>query len=134
MKAADMRVLQTIGSGGFSRLDVWGKITAQPNIDGIFYNEYGGPNTGQVLFSNGKPVVEIRDVLWKGIEDETMLSKRINSAPRDPRYAEGYTAVVVHGWSMNLDNIQNAITMFAPDIRVVTPEEFIALIRRNVTR
>ena len=134
MKAADMRVLQTIGSGGFSRLDVWGKITAQPNIDGIFYNEYGGPNTGQVLFSNGKPVVEIRDVLWKGIEDETMLSKRINSAPRDPRYAEGYTAVLVHGWSMNLDNIQNAITMFAPDIRVVTPEEFIALIRRNVTR
>ena len=134
MKAADMRVLQTIGYGGFSRLDVWDKFTAQPNIDGIFYNNYGGPNTGQVLFSNGKPVVDIRDVLWQGIEDETTLAKRINAAPRDPRHAEGYTAVLVHAWTMNLDNIQNAINLFAPNVRVVTPEEFIALVRKNVTR
>jgi hypothetical protein len=134
MKAADMRVLQTIGYGGFSQLGVWDKFTAQPNIDGIFYNNYGGPNTGQVLFSNGKPIVEIRDVLWKGIEDETSLAKRINSAPRDPRRAEGYTAVLVHGWTMNLDNIQNVINLFAPNVRVVTPEEFIALVRKNVTR
>jgi hypothetical protein len=115
-------------------LGVWDKFTAQPNIDGIFYNNYGGPNTGQVLFSNGKPIVEIRDVLWKGIEDETSLAKRINSAPRDPRRAEGYTAVLVHGWTMNLDNIQNVINLFAPNVRVVTPEEFIALVRKNVTR
>jgi hypothetical protein len=134
MKAADMRVLQTIGYGGFSRLDVWDKFTAQPNIDGIFYNNYGGPNTGQVLFSNGKPVVEIRDVLWQGIEDETALAKRINTAPRDSRRAEGYTAVLVHAWTMNLDNIQNAINMFAPNVRVVTPEEFMALVQKNVTR
>ena len=134
MKAADMRVLQTIGYGGFSRLDVWDKFTMQPNIDGIFYNNYGGPNTGQVLFSNGKPVIEIRDVLWKGIEDEAALSKRVNAAVRDPGQAEGYTAVLVHAWTMDLDNIQNTISMFAPDVRVVTPEEFVALIRKNVTR
>lgn len=131
MKRADMRVLLTIGYGGFNRLDVWRNFTAQPNIDGIFYVNYGGPNTGQVVFSHGKPIVEIRDVLWKGQENEAALAKRINAASRDPRRAEGYTAVLVHAWTMNLGNVQRAIAMFAPDVRVVTPEEFIALLRKN---
>lgn len=132
MKRADMRVLLTIGYGGFNRLDVWTNLTEQPNIDGIFYDNYGGPNTGKVLFSNGKPVVEIHDVLWKGIEDEAAVAKRINSAPRDPHQADGYTAVLVHAWTMNLENVQHAINMFRSDVRVVTPEEFIALLHNNV--
>ena len=89
MQSADMRLLQTIGLGGFKRLDVWNHFTMQPNIDGIFYNNYGGPATGEIIFSNGKPIVDIRDVLWKGIEDETKLAARVNVAPRDPRRAEG---------------------------------------------
>jgi hypothetical protein len=132
MKAADLRVLQTIGSGGFDRMDVWEHFTAQPNIDGIFYNNYGGPCTGRVLFSNGKPIVDIRGVLWKGIEDEAALAARVNSFPRNPYRAEGYTAVLVHCWSMNLDNVQAAIKAFKPDVRVVTPEEFMKLVRKNV--
>ena len=134
MKAADMRLLQTIGLGAFRRLDIWNHFTAQPNIDGIFYNNYGGPNTGEVLFSNDKPIVDIRDVLWKGIEDEVALARRVNAAPRDPRRAEGYTAVLVHAWSMNLDNVQKAIEGFRPDVRVLTPEEFMKLVRRNVRK
>jgi hypothetical protein len=133
MQAADMRVLQTIGYGGFRRLDVWDKLTAHPNIDGIFYNNYGGPNTGRVIFSNGKPVVDIRAVLWKGIMDEAALAKQVNASLRDPRRAEGYTAVLMHCWSMDLNSVQKAIQRFAPDVRVVTPEEFMALICKNVS-
>jgi hypothetical protein len=61
MAAADMRLLATIDYNALDRLDVWDKVTSQPNIDGIFYNNYSGPVTGRVLFSNGKPIVDLRD-------------------------------------------------------------------------
>jgi GxGYxYP putative glycoside hydrolase C-terminal domain/GxGYxYP_N second domain/GxGYxYP_N 1st domain/GxGYxYP third domain len=131
MKRADMRVLLTIGDAGFTRLDVWQYFTMQPAIVGVIYVNYGGANTGKLLFSNGKPVVEISDALWQGVENEQALAKRINSAPRDSRRPEGYSAVLVHAWSMDLSNVQRTIDLLEPHVRVVTPEEFITLIRKN---
>ena len=132
MGAADMRLLATIDYNALDRLDVWDKFTRQPNIDGIFYQNYSGPATGRMLFSNGKPIVDLRDVLWQGFEDSATLAAHVNSYARDPSRAEGYTAVLVHTWSQTLSDVQAAINAFAPDVRVVTPEEFMKLVRKNV--
>jgi hypothetical protein len=60
MNRADLNIAQVIDFNSFSRLDLWNKYLAQPNINGLFYLEYSRYNgaNGAVSFStNGQPIV-----------------------------------------------------------------------------
>jgi hypothetical protein len=134
MGRADLNIVQILDFNSFNRTDLWDKFTAQPNIDALFYLEYAPYNGahGAVIFSNGKPVIGAREMLWSGLEDEPALLSHLNSAPRTPSSANGYSLVVVHAWSKTMSNICNVVTNLASDVRVVTPDAFVKLMRQNV--
>ncbi len=137
MARADLDIGQILDFHSFNRLDLWNQYLAQPNIAGLLYLEYAPYNGahGAVLFSaGGKPVIAARDLLWAGLEEETNVIANINSYPRDPASPAGYTFVSVHVWSKNLGNVRQVVTNLAPDVRVVTPDAFVRLVRDNVGR
>ena len=137
MTRADLDIGQILDFNSFNRLDLWNKYLVQPNINALLYLEYAPYNGahGAVLFStNGNPVIAARDMLWAGLEEETNVVANINSYPRDPSSPAGYTFVTVHVWSKTQGNVLQVVTNLAPDVRVVTPDVFVKLIRNNVGR
>lgn len=137
MDRADMDVVHVNDFYSFGRLDLWNKYLAQPNIHGLFYLEYSLYNAfgGAVIFSgNGRPIISARHLLWSGVEEATNVIAKINSYQRDPSRFAGYSLVEVHVWSKTLGDVKNVVTNLAPDVRVVTPDELVRLVRNNVGR
>ncbi len=133
---ADLGIVQILDFNAFNRLDLWSKYTAQPSLDAVIYLEYSRYDNpaGAVLWSNGKPVLSARKMLWGGLagEDEATVINTLNTAARDPYRAAGYSLVVVHVWSQTLSNVLNVVNGLAPDVRVVTPDTLVRLMKTNI--
>jgi GxGYxYP putative glycoside hydrolase C-terminal domain len=135
--ASDIHILQIMDdNGNISRMDLWDKFLAEPNINAIFFTAYSAsmPLPGSILFSpNGKPVIQQRDILWADYEEAPALAANINSRSTDPSLDDSYSLVMVHVWDYGVSDIQAAIDLFNPNVKVVTPEEFVRLIKKNLT-
>lgn len=137
MGRADMNIGQIIDFSSFSRLDLWNQYLAQPNIAALLYLEYTQYNGagGAVEFStNGRPVIACRDLLNAGEEDPPTLISNIDSCPADISSPDGYTFVCVNVWSETQASVQQVIAGLDSNVRVVTPDVFVRLIRDNVGR
>lgn len=133
MEAADLNIVNILDQGAYHRTDLWNKFLTQPNIDALLYTGYGESPQGRITFStNGKPVVEARDNLWAGLEEEETVISNINTRPADPTRVEGYTLVFVHVWTKNLSHIKTVVAGLNSNVRVVTPDAFVKLIKANV--
>ena len=136
MALADLSVVEILDFDSQLETELWDIYTAQEQIEGLLYLEYGdhAEPQGRVVWSNGKPVVAPRVKLWNGLPDSdpaTILS-RINQAPRDPTNWEGYSLVIVGVWEHSLEEIQSIIDGFSPDTRVVTPNALVRLMTDNI--
>jgi hypothetical protein len=137
MDRADLNLVTINDFGSFSRLDLWNQYLSQPNIAGLFYVEYSLYSAlgGATLFStNGRPIISARDLLWAGVEEPAKVIANLNAYPRDPSSPAGYSFVNLHVWDKTLNDVQNVVTNLAPDVRVVTPDVFVRLVRNNVGR
>jgi hypothetical protein len=133
MDAADLNIVNILDQGAYHRTDLWNKFLTQPNIDALLYTGYGESPQGRVTFSgNGKPIVEARDNLWAGLEEEQTVINNINARPADPTSVEGYTLVFVHVWTKNLSHIKTVVEGLNANVKVVTPDAFVKLIKANV--
>ncbi len=131
MEESDLRVVQILDFHAFSRLDLWSLYTLQPAIQGLLYLEFAPYHgaKGQVVFTNGKPIIAAREVLWKGLCEEEELIGRLNRAERNPSSAQGYSLVAVHAWSKSLADIQKVVKGLAPEVEVLDPEAFVERVR-----
>lgn len=128
-----LNICNILDQGAINKIDVWDKYLSQPNIDALIYTGYGESPKGSIQFSsNGKPIIEQRDNLWEGLEEENTVIQNINSRPADPYKAEGYTLVFVHTWTKDLSNIKTVVDALNPNVRVVTPDIFVNLINKNL--
>ena len=136
MAKADLNIVQILDFHSLTNTPVWDVYTARPQIDGLFYLEFGdhAADAGATVWSNGKPVIAPRAKLWQGLPgaDETTVTNLINAAPRDPTSPAGYSLVVVHVWSKSLADVKTVVDALAPDVRVVTPEALVQLVADNV--
>lgn len=133
MDKADLGIVNILDQGAIGRMDIWNKYLSHENIDGLIYTGYGESPKGTIQFSaNGKPVIEARDNLWAGLEEEATVIGNINSRPADPASAAGYTLVFVHAWTKNLSSIQTVVSGLNANVRVVTPDAFIKLVKANL--
>jgi len=106
----------------------------------LFYLDYHRHDNyhGEIIWSNNKPIVSCRDLLWDSIESEDQLAVRINdrvnSGQVDINNSNSYTFVYVHAWSKTLDNIERAVDKLKQNtkVSVVTPGTFMELIKKNV--
>lgn len=140
MSKVDQNYVLILDDEAFYKKDLWDKYTCNSNIDALLYLNYDINNAykGKIIWSNDKPVISCRDLLWGGLEDENELisniNNRINSGYTNIKDPNLYTFVYVHVWSNTMDNVNDAINKLNknPKVKIVTPDTFIKLIRNNV--
>ncbi|MBU3131897.1 protein phosphatase [Clostridium gasigenes] len=141
MKKVDQKNVLILDDEAFYRKDLWDNYTCHSNINGLFYLNYEKNSTydGKIIWSNNKPIVSCRDLLWEGLENEEQLinnvNNRINLGYTDIKSADSYTFVYVHVWSKTMDNVQYVVTKLNENskVRIVTPDTFMKLIQKNIT-
>lgn len=135
MGKTDLSIVEIIDFNSFNNIGLWDKYTAESNIDGLIYLEYTDHSAqkGAVNWSNGKPVIAPRSVLWEGVTggSNQEVINTINAAERNPYSTAGYSIVLVHAWSKSMDDIQAVVNGLSSDVRVVTPEEMVTLMTDN---
>lgn len=138
MGRADLSIVEVIDFNAFNKKAMWDKYTTQPNVDGVIYLEYSNHKAlnGALKWSNNKPIVTPREMLWHGIagSDVTSVVQHINAAPRNPKSATGYSLVLVHAWSSSMDEVKAVIDQLQGDVKVVTPDKMVKLIQNNVPK
>ena len=140
MKKVDQNYVLILDDEALYKTNIWDKYTCHDNIHGLLYLNYYKNNSyeGKILWSNNKPIVSCRDLLWWGLESETNIvdniNKRINLGYTDIKNPNSYSFVYVHVWSNTMDNVNNVITKLNqnPKVRIVTPNTFMKLINENV--
>lgn len=140
MKKVDEKYVAIIDDASFHNNELWGKFTDKSNIYGLFYLDYHKHDNyhGEIIWSNNKPIVSCRDLLWDSLESEEELVKNINSridsGQVDISNSNSYTFVYVHAWSKSLTNIERVVNELNknPKVAIVTPETFMELISKNV--
>lgn len=58
------------------------------------------------------------------------LADKLNSASTDLSSKEAWDIVAVHVWTMTLKDIQTAISLLQPHVKVVTPTQYIEFLSR----
>ena len=140
MQKVNENYVAIIDDSAFYDIDLWNNFTNKPNIQGLFYLDYHRHDNykGKILWSNNKPIVSCRDLLWNSIENEDELVKKINDRVTlgqiDVKNPEAYTFVYVHAWSKEASNVEKVINMLKENksVRIVTPEIFMQLIKENI--
>ncbi|KYH28328.1 hypothetical protein CPAL_26690 [Clostridium thermopalmarium DSM 5974] len=140
MGKVNEKYVSIIDDYSFHDVKLWDKFTEKSNIDGLFYLDYSRHDKfqGEIIWSNNKPVVSCRDLLWNNFESEDELIKTINDrialGEIDVKKPSAYTFVYVHVWSKDVNNVEDVVSRLSqnPKVRIVTPEMFMKLIRNNV--
>lgn len=140
MGTVDEKYVAIIDDSSFHDVSLWDKFTAKSNIEGLFYLEYSRHDKfkGEIIWSNNKPIVSCRDLLWDNLESEDELVKRINdrvdAGETDVKKPSAYTFVYVHVWSKEVSNVEEVVSRLSKNskVRIVSPERFMELIRNNI--
>jgi hypothetical protein len=140
MEKVDEKYVAIIDDSAFNDIELWNKFTEKSNIQGLFYLDYHRHDKyeGQILWSNNKPVVSCRDLLWSNIQNEEELVNKINdrvaSGQTNVSKPDAYTFVCVHVWSKDVSDVETVINKLRqdPNVRIVSPKSFMDLIMKNV--
>lgn len=140
MKNVNQKYVAILDDWALDNISVWNKYTEQPNIQGLFYLNFSKQNDykGKIIWSNNKPIVSCRDLLWSGLEDNNDLINKINayvnSGFTDINDPNSYTFVYVHAWSKTMADVQSVVNKLNKNskIRIVTPDKFMEHISENV--
>jgi hypothetical protein len=129
----DLSIVQIIDFNVFSNILLWHKYMTLKNLEGLFYLEYTNhaKHKGKIKWVNDKPVITPRYMLWEGLDgcDNDSVVNSINNGSRNVYSEDSYSLVVVHAWSKYMTDVEDVISRFNPDVRIVTPEDFVKLIK-----
>lgn len=140
MQKVDEKYVAIIDDSAFNNIDLWNNFTEKTNIQGLFYLDYHRHDKfqGEILWSNNKPIVSCRDLLWNTLENEDELVKKINDRVNlgqvNACNPDAFTFVYVHAWSKGVSNVEEVVSKLKenPNVTIVSPEIFMELIKRNV--
>ncbi|MBC9797100.1 PA14 domain-containing protein [Sinomicrobium weinanense] len=135
MKRADLRIVNIIDADDSDNDP--SAYLKQDNIDALFYYSYGANYTGrqgQIDWYNGKPSIGGRYTLWGTLSSPGSLAEQLNQASTDIYSEDGYSLIPVHVWSRGVDDVLECISRLGPNVRVVAPDEFVWLVKKNLGR
>ncbi|MEU8226815.1 GxGYxYP domain-containing protein [Kribbella sp. NPDC048915] len=134
MGRSDLSVAQIIDFDAFENTRLWSSYLKRPEIDGLIYLEYSRYDglKGQVVWSEGKPVISARTMLWDGLDgaDEASVTAELNAATRNPHSTAGYSVVVWHAWSKSVDDVLTVVDGLAPHVKVVPPDTLVRMVSK----
>ncbi|MBI9071107.1 MAG: T9SS type A sorting domain-containing protein [Melioribacteraceae bacterium] len=133
MKKADLRILNLLGNNDADQYIE--PFLEQDNIDAVFYYYYSSyvRGNGKIKWVNDKPVIYGRYQLWvPEFDDATELARKLNKASKDVYSSAAYSLVPVHVWSENVDDVLDCVSKLDSNVIVVTPDAFVALIKKNL--
>jgi hypothetical protein len=107
----------------------------QSNIDALFYYTYGANYTGmngKISWYKDKPSIGGRYTLWGMLSAPDALAAKLNAASTNIYTEGGYSLIPVHVCSRNVTDVMECIKLLGPKVRVVAPDEFVWLIRKNI--
>lgn len=133
MKKADLRIVNIIDADDSDNDP--SSYLAQDNIDALFYYSYGANYTGRhgkIDWYNDKPSIGGRYTLWGTLSSPASLAAQLNQASTDIYSEDGYSLISVHIWSRDVDDVLETISQLGPNVRVVAPDEFVWLVRKNL--
>lgn len=141
LKKADLNIVNIIDKDGNHNPDEYLK---QSNVDALFYYSYGSQYQGikgAIKWYKDKPSIGGRFTLWGNSNDNSAetrnrvcqsLADKLNAQSTNIQSAAGYSLIPVHIWTMNPSDVLNCIDKLNENVRVVSPDEFVWLIRKNV--
>ncbi|MBN2484685.1 MAG: RICIN domain-containing protein [Bacteroidales bacterium] len=144
MRKADMSIVNVIDSDQEAVNHNPEEYLKQSNIDALFYYTYGGQYQGMhgaIKWYKDKPSIGGRFVLWGNTENNnditddavtTTLANILNAQSTNIYSEAGYSLVPVHIWTMQPHNVLNITNKLGPNVRVVAPDEFVWLIKKNL--
>ncbi len=148
MERANTHIAAVLDDGAFGdkSLDT---LASQQGIDGLFYFDYAdyAGYGGEIRFVEDTPVIAARYRLWNGSDgcSPAEIAASINAASKDPASIEAYSLVAVHAWSGLDENgnfteggdtmkaVRQLVDALDADVRVVTPGEFVRLVKDSLT-
>ncbi|MGE5497938.1 MAG: T9SS type A sorting domain-containing protein, partial [Syntrophothermus sp.] len=133
MQKSDLKILNIIGNNDND--SYLSPFLQQPGIDAVFYyyyDNYAG-GAGRIKFTNGKPVIHGRYNLWRDVFDNiNTLASKLNVLQKNIYSTSGYSLIPVHVWTESVTDVVNCTKMLDSTVRVVTPDEFVSLIKKNL--
>lgn len=133
MKQADLRIVNIIDADDSDNDP--SSYLKQDNVDALFYYSYGANYTGRrgkIDWYNDKPSIGGRYTLWGTLSSPQSLAVQLNQASTDIHSEDGYSLIPVHVWSRSVNDVLDCISRLGPNVRVVAPDEFVWLIRKNL--
>jgi hypothetical protein len=132
MERADLSAVQIIDFDSFQDKKLWSSYLKHPQIDGLIYLEYSryDSHKGKVVWSEGKPVISARTMLWDGLSgaDEASVTAELNNATRNPYSEAGYSIVLWHAWSKSVDNVMTVVNGLAPHVKIIPPDTLVKMV------
>jgi len=133
MKKSGLRIVNILDAdkGKFSEKT----YLEQPGIDALFVYSFGDNYTGKkgkISWYGDKPAIGGRFALWEGANTPSSLASILNTASTNIYSEDGYSLVPVHVWSMKVRDVLNCVQALGPNVRVVAPDEFVWLIKKNL--
>jgi hypothetical protein len=142
MKKADMSIVNVIDNDNGAHSP--NEYLKQSNIDALFFYTYGSQYTGmngKISWYKGKPSIGGRFTFWGNSSDRSTatqekvaqsLANVLNTQSTNIYSESGYSLVPVHIWTENPTDVLNLINKLGPNVRVVAPDEFVWLIKKNL--
>jgi len=142
MKKADMSIVNVIDND--NGLHDPTEYLKQSNIDALFFYTYGAQYTGmkgKISWYKGKPSIGGRFTFWGNSSDRSAITQDrvaqslanvLNTQSTNINTEAGYSLIPVHIWTENPTDVLNLINKLGPNVRVVAPDEFVWLIKKNL--
>ena len=134
----DATVFDENGNDGFTHASL-DALTAQSGVNSVYYVSFDGQNQpaqGQILWSNGKPVIPVYTLVKPGGQPNadviSPLARYINGLSTDDSSAAAYTLVYLDFWSISMTEVSSLVHQFGSDVEVVRPDVLSALLQQNV--
>ena len=131
MKKSDLSIVNVIGNARNPDLTAYAQCS---NVDAVFYymyTDYAGWK-GKIMWINDKPVIGARFSMWGEKDNPQTVAQKINESVKSQYQPEGYSLIPVHVWSNSVEDVKKCIGMLDGDVRVVAPDDFVKLIKKNL--
>ena len=133
MIKSDLKIVNIIGNND-NNFYLY-PFVQQESVNAVFYYDFANYSSlnGNIKFINNKPIISGRYNLWGGFENTISLASKINNQSKNPYSESGYSLIAVHNWSNSVDSIIKCVSLFDDNIRVVSPDKFVNLIKQNIS-